>query len=463
MTGDPLHDFFAETELQSPSAPLDSERAALATMILHGAALAEGKRLLTPGDFYSNANAEIFTTLCLIADENLPCDMIVLRDRLELNGTLGTVGGREYLDDLLTLEGVPQVLPSYVKAIRAAARNRRIRRAMLAFAKVSDEVNLGHLRDAIAEPARLDPSEAPVSEVDFTKELDLDSLYQWLPMLGVDGYVAPGLTWLISSLPKVGKSTLLWHLALDWTRAGKRILILSEEPEDIIQQRTRSLGLDPKVFRVYTGREAPWSKTLAWLPAQDFDVLMLDSVRYWLRLPPGGEYDGTQVTAIVSPLQAVTREKKAPLILSHHLRKSGGEEGTRHSGSTAWVGTVDVATELTRDPHSPRRRVLRSVGRADSTTPQELLIEISDDEQGYHSLGNPDVVTLANVIWRLKNLFDLGPMRQDALQEALGPPKPSIGNVVKAYRQLEKEGVIRRTGAGGKADPYIWELSEAPE
>lgn len=294
----------------------------------------------------------------------------------------------------------------------------------------------------------------PVVLVNLDTEEIVDDPVDWFEMLGEEGFTGRELTWLISSLPKCGKSTLLYHCSRSWALAGYRVIILSEEPAPIIRLRARRLNMTKiEKLAIYRGTGAPWNNVLRWLRDQRFDLLIIDTTRYWFRLPAERENDAATIMSVVTPIQDVTRNQQACLILSHHIRKGGGEEGRGHAGSTAWVGVADVASELLRIGNDRNRRVIKSESRFD-TYHAELLLEMTGTD--YRSLGDAEGVTMTEVKRRaLECLSDATPITVDLLMGDLDPV-PSKGTLSVALRDLLKEGLVEREGSGKKGNPYLW-------
>jgi predicted ATP-dependent serine protease len=65
---------------------------------------------------------------------------------------------------------------------------------------------------------------------------------QWIPLLGVDGYIGRELTTLLSAEPKTGKTTLLLHAVRDWVSCGQRVVWFSEESRSAWKQRVERHG-----------------------------------------------------------------------------------------------------------------------------------------------------------------------------------------------------------------------------
>lgn len=313
----------------------------------------------------------------------------------------------------------------------------------------------GHLEASVPTLVNKTP---PVELIDLTvKDLFDQPEAGWLPVLRERGFLARGITWLLSSRPKCGKTTLLYHACKEWTDAGLRVLMLSEEPRSIVRMRCRRLDLSAPLLGVYAGRGRPWKDVLDWLEGEEFDVVVIDTTRYWFRLPPEGANDDGTVQAAVAPVQGIIRDKNAGLVLSHHLRKAGGSDGTAHGGSTAWVSVSDVATELHRYPQQLRRRLLRSEGRFMEVTPAELLIELRGPGE-YVSLGDAENLKLHSVKARVLTALAAGDGQTETSLRDHMDPKPSTGELSKALRELlgEEPSPLKRTGEGKRGDPYVY-------
>lgn len=81
-----------------PPNDLEAERAVLGGILLENAALdIVAEALLTPKDFYSDANSKIYGAMVELHAGGVPVDGVTLRDRLEVVGKLVSVGGDDYL------------------------------------------------------------------------------------------------------------------------------------------------------------------------------------------------------------------------------------------------------------------------------------------------------------------------------------------------------------------------------
>src|SRR5262249_12845670 len=120
----------------------------------------------------------------------------------------------------------------------------------------------------------------------------------------------------------------------------------------------------------------------------DFGLVFFDPLTtLW---PVEKENEAGPVADALMPLAQLT--EKAGVVLSHHFRKSDGNEATGARGSGALPGYVDTILEMRRYAPSDRkdnRRVISGYGRFEET-PDELVIELTD--HGYIAHGDKQEV-----------------------------------------------------------------------
>jgi replicative DNA helicase len=80
-----------------PPNDLAAEGSVLGGVLLSNDALDVVVEILSPEDFYSEANRQIFGAMVELAKEGKPVDTVTLRAHLETNGRLQAVGGDDYL------------------------------------------------------------------------------------------------------------------------------------------------------------------------------------------------------------------------------------------------------------------------------------------------------------------------------------------------------------------------------
>jgi hypothetical protein len=271
---------------------------------------------------------------------------------------------------------------------------------------------------------------------------------KWLPFLGEEGFIWEGSVVLLSGYPKVGKSTLLAWLALEWARIGKRVHVLTEEGLEVWRRRLASLP------------DGPWERVTIQpalglgveglcqvLRDVDADILMVDTLR---KVAPLGSYrDSAEVNAAFVDILAAHQEAQAKrgrpvtLVICHHDRKSseGAEEGQRVADSHVLLGSTDTVLEVVREEGN--RRLLRGWGRL--VEPPTVIIEMAEDG-ALRILGSPQDVALVEVKRKVLDVLQEaeGWVKTKDVREALPTPRPSDEQVRRALLELAREGSVER-------------------
>ncbi len=293
----------------------------------------------------------------------------------------------------------------------------------------------------------------------------------------LDGYLAEGIIAVLAGPPKRagGKSTFTWALVRAMlegrTSFVGRLLVpgpvvyLSEEPAVTLRPKVAALrGLPLSVvWREAAPRPKPsWADSIAQAADECERVgarlFVVDTFAEWAHLKADAEKDSGAVQAAMEALtDAVSRRLSALLI--HHHRKGGGENGEAIRGSSALLGAVDVAIDLTRIPgeedadHSSRQRMLNASSRWPDT-PESMIVELlADGRYALVSEGQRDEVKRQAVAARILPVL---PVEDDGLTaaetaEAMGITRQRVGQELPG---LVLAGKVRRTGIGKRGDPY---------
>ena len=112
-----------------PPHSLEAEQSALGAMILDKDAVTEVVDLITEDDFYKEAHKAIFKGVIDLYNRNEPVDIVTLSETLLKVGSLGDIGGIEYLSDLTTMGVVTTNARHYAKIIEEKSMLRRLIRA----------------------------------------------------------------------------------------------------------------------------------------------------------------------------------------------------------------------------------------------------------------------------------------------------------------------------------------------
>jgi hypothetical protein len=203
-----------------------------------------------------------------------------------------------------------------------------------------------------------------------------------------DKFLPEGTLAVLSAYMRVGKTSLVYPLALavarghsflgyPTLRGGVLILAVEEHRHDVVL-RLRALGLQATdLVHVHLGRLENTPKVRnamrAYITKHEIRLVLIDTLgQFW---QVASENDNAQVRREVSPLLSLARGTGAAVLLVHHERKAGGQEGRGIRGAGALMALTDQALELERRPGAPtNQRVLRAWSRYEET-PAALLIE----------------------------------------------------------------------------------------
>ena len=285
------------------------------------------------------------------------------------------------------------------------------------------------------------------------------------------GFVGRGITTLISAHPKLGKTTLLFHLLKALTGQGfflnlpiepAKVLLLSEEPRQRIASRARLMGIQSDKISVISRFDVQkWEHSLVQIKKEiieyKVDVIVVDTLASFWNV--GDENEAARVIESLRLLQDIAQEYKVGILLFHHVRKAPGSEGTAHRGSGALLGAVDIGVEVKRVPNKKRRRYLLSLSRYEET-PEDMIIELRDD--GYHCLGSRAQAGYQEVKTRAFEALP-GPkeqfIRRNDLQKKLNPP-PSHSLLKKVLNDLVDEGWVEVQGRGRRSSAFAYRRKE---
>lgn len=453
----------------------EAEAAVLGAILVDGAQINDAMLSLTAEDFHDCRHQRIYATMLELVKRGVGIDLVTVYDALR-SADHANKPDSTHLAGLCEAAPVVANLPHYAAIVKRDAMLRRKLQAAQRF--LATVVNGSHPDDAeraakqLTEELTASDGAASVGQSRWLTAPELlgaeRTTVNWL----WEGFLARELLALLSARPKVGKTTLIFHLLQAFfnrqsfldraTRLDGKVLLLTEEAPMLLMRRLERLGLNVEgllILQRFKVRSWPDALEQIRLAAkQGVELVIVDTLAsFWGVVD---ENDAPKVVAALTPLQALLQELGVAGLLVHHLRKTPGEEGTAHRGSGAIVGAVDIALEMNRDPAKPTRRVLAALSRFEET-PQKLVIELA--EGAYRSMGSPEAVSRAEVTDQvLEALPGPGeePIGRDDLLERLDP-KPS-GSLLKEVLSTlaEQERRIERLGAGKKGDPYRYRMAQ---
>ena len=335
---------------------------------------------------------------------------------------------------------------------------------------VKDWLQAGGTREAFA--ALLEQAESLVADGPAEAAVGGFAPISLAQLLGEPEPLEPDWTWedilaagilaAIVSKPKVGKSTLIYELAVavahGWiflgrnTKRGNVLILAVEEHRRDVKRRLRNLGVNqPDTIHVYAGPLSDSPDTIqaiaAFIKQHAIGLVIIDTLNSFWSVTD--ENNAAEVTKAIKPLLQLARDSGAIVLLLHHSRKAEGGHGDEIRGSGALFSLLDVAMILKRDAVDTQRRLTIISRYAES--PPELLLELR--EHGYVSLGDP---VKHSKTARLTKLAD-------ALTDTPIPVKDlaaKAGVAIKAaYALIEtliEQGKATKIGTGKRGAPFLY-------
>jgi len=418
-------------------------------------------------DFYQSGHRQIFSAIeALRRQEQVP-DVVSVSDVLRRRGK-DDAPPASYVTGLLGATYSPVTLSQHIPLLRECAAKRGLLelagtlshaaangenpKALLALA----DRMLGTVRERIFDSSTIGKNDKTNNRATATELLTApEPSRPWWPFLQREGVLGPGVVGLLSGYAKSGKTTATAHglNAVLQACPDLQVTWCTEEARSLWRARLLRWRFDwPSVtFAFRSGM--PWASSVAEIRRDQPDVVIIDTARAFLGIVD--ENDAGQWRTALDPLLLMARERDAAVLLLHHLRKSGGEDGLGHAGNHALVAAVDVALELRRDPQARQRRMVRAISRYDETPPAWVM-ELRDD--GLAVLGDPSAIAHADLLSRLFGTLDNTLRTTAELVAELDDPKPSTGAVYAALKELHRQGRCDRSGSGTRGSPYRWKM-----
>jgi hypothetical protein len=203
---------------------------------------------------------------------------------------------------------------------------------------------------------------------------------EYLPVLGVDGFVIKGWSHLFAGWWRLGKTELMAAIVLPWLRTGHRILWISEEPDSVWADRAEMFD------GIY--EPVPWDNlklvdALSWSPDEllafaasfDSDIVIADTIREVCGIKSMKDDDA--VHEAMGPWLRALRGRTSIFNAQH--RKAAGEDGERVMGTVTLPSKMDVVLELEKVKDQERQRKLTARRRRRAIPP--LIVAMDDDDR----------------------------------------------------------------------------------
>lgn len=284
-----------------------------------------------------------------------------------------------------------------------------------------------------------------------------------------EGFIAPKNFTLFSAYPKVGKTTMLFHmlaalsaneLFLDRQTRAVPTLYVSEEADTLLAERADRCGfLDSWNIGWITPEPGlTWEKIIHYIKRYVYlygePLIIIDTLsRFW---SAESENDASQVNHAINPVLEVIRNSQASLFGIHHNRKQGGGGGIGVRGSTALTGGVDVIMELERTSGYDRSNIRRL--RCESRfgeTPTAIQMRLED---GHYIVEDAEAIEMETILVTL--LQTMAGVTINDITTLLDEPETTIRRVING---MVTRGVVARTGQGTSRSPFLYTLNVLTE
>jgi hypothetical protein len=456
----------------------EAEKALLGCLLLDPSQMSKVAPLLSAEDFYNHANRKVYLAALSLHFAGTPCEGLFIRRELEARGQLEDVGGASFLASLAIDGLTPTNAKHYATVVRECAAKRELLNA--AYGLAEHAKNGQPAIETAAEAGRALQAVVDTFSTRVHQDLfvPLESTMSEIPWI-VRGYLARGSVTVLVGLPKAGKSTFAYAMAAAYQRGDTsfcdlacpekgQVLVLSEEDDSVLGETWRAVGLDAATLPSITRRRAfprrPLSVDIdlalkAAAAHGNIGLIVVDTWRFWSNLPPKAENDAGAVSQAYQQFARLAAAGYAVLIL-HHSRKAGGEDGTAAAGSNALTGSADVILELRRFGRDTKgtSRTISAFGRH-QRIPAEVVVDLHDGK--FRSIGDAD-----SARDRLREdrvgatLASAGKwMTCDEIATETGMKSVSVPSVLK---NLYAGNRIQRVGKGVRSSPFLYAALNVP-
>jgi hypothetical protein len=385
---------------------IPAERALLGGLLISDGHFQEIATVLQPAAFYSEAHQIIFGAMLALVQKGRLVDYIALKDELQSQECLETIGGDSYLVGLIggAETSTLPYLQNWAQIVNDKARQRQVIAIAGGLARVGYAgdgyfpTEVARLRDDLDRAIAVRNGEMPVGTTWAEMRRAVGPITwaweRWLPA---------GMLAMLAGDLGVGKSLLTLRVAACFLCAapwpddtpytgeeGSILWLEAEAAQALNLERATAWGLP--LDRILTPFADPLMDVQLDVPEHqraitamafrpDVRFVVVDSLRGAHR----GDENSSDMIHVMGWLAELARDTGKPVLLLHHLRKRGFFDGTdggvtldRLRGSSAIAQTTRVVWALDMpDPNSEARR-LSVIKNNLARFPQPLGFTISD-------------------------------------------------------------------------------------
>jgi len=409
-------------EIQMSHSP-EAEASLLGSVMVSERSLTAAMDVLTPDDFYSTPNREIFAAILALYSQNSKIGLITLSEALARAGKLDAIGGDAYLGYLMCEVSTTDNAEQLIAVLQEKTLKRRLTEAgasILADAQSPETTGRESLENAegqifgIAQAGKHDTRPlVPVAEVlrEAYDEIDRSARGE---VVGVktgfsklDEQLGGGLhcgeAIYLAARPSMGKTSLALCIALNAAAEKNRVAIFSMESRRIeLCQKMMCIGAGISMTDIrrgkltvndyaklsgFSGELAVWDISITDSPALDVakirsklrrnggaDLVIID----YLQLMPGDESRGQnrnqQIEKISRGLKFLANEFNCPLLVLSQLSRALAQRSDKRPQLTdlresgAIEQDADVVIFIHREPyyneeHEPREEAEIIIGK----------------------------------------------------------------------------------------------------
>ncbi len=418
----------------------DAEAAALGSMLLSREASDRLLIMLKPEDFYNPVHREIFSAMQAVAQSLRSVDLITVKEELQSRRRLETVGGQEYLEQLIDMVPTPAHAEHYAEVVRDHSTERALLESAFSILRLigdsalptRDKVDLAERLVFSVAQSRLGKDFVKLEQlaheyfavVDHVLETGepLRGLGSGFPSLDLplQGF-HPGNLIILAARPSVGKTSLALMFGLNAAlRHGRTVALFSLEMSsaEIVRRLVSMVGrvnanvlkrgnltnqeyerlaeACEKLYRLKffvddTSDLSPFEMLAKCrrLKASEgqLDLVIVDYLQL-MRAPSRGENRTQQIAEISRSLKIFAKELNVPLValsqLSRNVEQRTSKEPTladlRDSG--AIEADADVVILLHRDKEEREKEEEDSPHPTPSEAPIKVEVHVAKNRNG---------------------------------------------------------------------------------
>ena len=237
---------------------------------------------------------------------------------------------------------------------------------------------------------------------------------------------------------------------------SRRSYLCLEEKRAEVADHFRRMGASGANIIIHTGAKPKEMLTALENAIQKYSpsLVIIDPLSRFIRVADFSSYG--DVTYALEPLIDLARASacQCHIMAVHHNGKGADlrESGDAVLGSTAFFGVVDSLLTMRK---RERARTLETVQRYGEDL-AEIIVHLDPETGIGEAAGDMKDFTLNERKKLVLESIGSDPLSEAAIKESVGGTNKGLTS--KAIRALFDEGVLTRSGAGKKGDPFLYAL-----